>query len=353
MEEDAEENCSCPLYLLDQITIWCENYVGPLLGCLGVVSNLSAITILKSPKMKSTFHQSLIALSLCDLAILFFILVDIFVDIDNQIYIYLYPYVWHPLKSITMCWETYLTMSIATERLFAVLWPVLYRRHRLHCSSVSHLLTFILPGLIFAVLINIPRYFEIEFVCSNGRMDIQATSLRMNKTYIFIYIYWMRLLFTGIIPYLFLIFANVFIIHTLKKQSQQSEILRMNISGSNSLILKAARSNYLNITLSNLVLVHLASNLPRLILNLMEHSLKEKFYEVDRCGCYAASFWIPSLMRISHLCLIFNSSVNFFIYILFSSRFLKIFKEKFTSFICRLNKKNIFAQNFIKARNGW
>ena len=70
-----------------------------------------------------------------------FLLVDILVDVQNVIFIYLFPYFWNPVKNIRMSWESFLTMSIATERFLAVCSPLLYRRHKFCYSSFIHLLT--------------------------------------------------------------------------------------------------------------------------------------------------------------------------------------------------------------------
>ena len=82
-----------------------EKYLIPIIGCLGLLGNLTAIFILKCPQLKSTFHQSLLTLAICDILFLFFILADIIIDMQNVIYIYTFPYFWNPLKNIVMSWE--------------------------------------------------------------------------------------------------------------------------------------------------------------------------------------------------------------------------------------------------------
>ena len=135
------ENCSCPENLLDSWSSSVETYLLPLIGCLGLLGNITAVLVLRSPQLKSTFNQSLLTLAICDIIFLLFIMADIFIDVQHVIYILMFPYFWNPLKNIVISWETFLIMSIATERFLAVCRPILYRRHKLRTSSFIHLLT--------------------------------------------------------------------------------------------------------------------------------------------------------------------------------------------------------------------
>ena len=48
-------------------------------------------------------------------------------DLKNQTFILLFPYVWNPSKNIVMTFETFLMMSITTERYLATRNPLEYR----------------------------------------------------------------------------------------------------------------------------------------------------------------------------------------------------------------------------------
>ena len=48
-------------------------------------------------------------------------------DLKNQTFILLFPYVWNPSKNILMTFETFLMMSITTERYLATRNPLEYR----------------------------------------------------------------------------------------------------------------------------------------------------------------------------------------------------------------------------------
>ena len=338
-------NCSCPENLFNTWSGLMEKYLIPFIGCLGLLGNLTAIFILRCPQLKSTFHQSLLTLTICDILFLLFILADIFIDMQNVIYIYTFPYFWNPLKNIVMSWETFLTMSIATERFLAVCRPLFYRRHKLRTSSLIYLLTFILPGLVFALLINIPKFFEVELFSEKGKIDFRATQLRMDENYIFYYTHWTRLLVTGIVPILYLVITNTIVIIKIREGRTVSFELRQNTQQSLRYIGQCLRSpavlkptsTYLGLTLTAIVLVYLICNLPRLVLNLVEYQLISEIYKQDQCGCSLAPWWISSLIRSSHLLLTINSSVNFLIYISFSKRFKKVLKIKIQCLFSKFN----------------
>merc|ERR1719397_1605367 len=117
--------------------------------------------------MKTTFHQSLIALASCDISLLGLVLLDFTAELTPTLYVLILPYFLNPFKNILLCWETFLIMSITTERFLAVYRPLLYKEHRLSYSSRVHLLTFILPPVLLAILLNIPKFYELEFTIKN------------------------------------------------------------------------------------------------------------------------------------------------------------------------------------------
>ena len=327
-------NCSCPDNLVDTVSEELECYMVPVIGGMGLLGNLTAILVLRSQQLKSTFHHSLLTLAVCDIIFLFFLVGDIVIDDKNVIYIYMFPYFWNPLKNISMSWESFLIMSIATERFLAVSRPVIYRRQRLKTSSFIHLMTFILPGLILAILINIPKFFEVELAYNNkGNVDFRMTNLRKDESYIYYYTHWTRLLATGVIPMVFLMITNTMVIIKVKEAKIQSYKQRQQLY-TKVQHLRKPTSTYLTLTLTGVVLVHIICNLPRLVLNLVEYNLLSEIYKLDECGCILAPWWTSALIRTSHLLLTTNSSVNFFIYISLSKRFKKVLRLK-TDYVFR------------------
>ena len=230
MEEHLNlTDCSCPVasevevwarFLLDKVSI-------PVVGSVGLVGNLAAMVVLSQPDMKSTFHHSLITLAVFEILFLILVISDRGARIWYDFYILMLPYFLHPLTNILMSCESFLLVSIALERLIAVVRPLWYRTARLRLSSWYHALVFILPTLVISVSFNIPRFFEMELVYYNMTVSVNvtkeirffdATPLRLEPDYIKYYIFWTRSLGTGLLPILFLLVINTSIYLSLKRQ---------------------------------------------------------------------------------------------------------------------------------------
>merc|ERR1719244_2493419 len=128
--------------------------------------------------MKSTFNQSLAVLAIVDILfvinVIFVYSLSLYLNY-YQIYKYLFPYFLYPMMSVFHSLDTFLTMSIATERLLAVYKPIQYRSHSMRTSSRKHMLTFILVPLLLSIAINIPKFFELghfTFITTEGKKDV-------------------------------------------------------------------------------------------------------------------------------------------------------------------------------------
>ena len=312
----------------------------PAIGGFGILGNIISILVFQSSRLKSTFYQSLLTLAVCDILLLVFIMIDATVSYDNVIFIYIFPYFYNPLKNIVFSWETYLIMSIATERYLVVGKPLLYRRHKVRNSSLMHLMTFILPALFLAILINIPKFFEVKLTYANDTVDIEATSLRLNKDYIYYYTHLTRLILTGIIPTCYLVTTNMIIILEVRSKRKKSVVLGKQVNNTSL----RQTPDYLVLTLTGVIVVFLVSNLPRLILNMLEYNFFSKFYKVDECGCSLTPWWITFLMTLSHMLLTINSGINVFIYIVFSKSFYNVLITRAKVFMKKLprNQQRLF-----------
>ena len=349
------ENCSCEESLLEVLSkLWLSDVLFPLVCSLGVLGNLVALLVLRSPEMKSTFHQSLLTLAACDIIFLGVTLCDHYVDMTAPIYVFLFPYVWNPLKNILMTWETFLIMSISTERFFAICRPLCYRTHKLSHSSRTHLMTYSLPPILVSILVNIPKFLEFEFVTRNVTdvlnttslvTDYDVTDLRLDQDYIFYYTHWTRLLLTGLIPVAFLAGMNIAICvkikatQTFSSQSQSSCVHDPRLESTSNVDQNLSQKHGYKkpkssvATLSTIVIMYLICNSPRLSLNMAEYILSDKLYDVDSCDCSLAPSWFFILIRISHLFLVINSSSNFLIYFSVCKRFKMVLRIKIRKLI--------------------
>ena len=322
---ERSKNCSVCESPTLEISFLVENIVIPLVGGLGIVGNILAIVVLKNTERKSTFHQSLVALASCDIMFLSLILMDYSKHLQSQFYVILFPYFLNPMKNILLCWGTFLTMSITTERYLAVCKPFLYRTHKLRHSALVHLLSYILPPIIMAIIINIPKFLEAELVIKQEKtkfnisrdvLDFRFTSLRLNPTYIYYYTHLTRLIFTGVIPFFSLLHMNKCIFKAMR--SSKNSLKQM--PGKERLSRKKIPQKSL-ITLGAIVMLYLVCNTPRLLLNCFEYHYISIIMKDDFCVCNSLTFWFELLLTISQLCLVINSSVNILIYVSISAMF--------------------------------
>jgi len=299
------------LYIEGDMGYWIYQIMIPLVATFGFIGNLISILVLRRPEMKSTFNQSLVMLAVVD--ILFVISVICVHSLRlylsyYQLYKYLFPYFLYPMMSVFYSWDTFLTMSIATERLMAVYKPIQYRSHPVRTSSLRHMLTFILVPLLLSIAINITRFFELKHytytyeIQGKVHVDYYYTKLRRDPLYISYYLHWTRLILTGIIPFIFLITTNTIIFVCIRRNSLKNHSARM---------------------LTAIVVIFLICNLPRLVGNFVEF-----IYAKDETFINGQGYQFKLLYDVVPLFLTINSSVNFLIYITMGRRFKQVVLKK-------------------------
>lgn len=120
-----------------------------------------------------------------------------------------------PASSITTCLTPLFSslLAVTLERFLAIVFPL---------RSYYHQKKYLLPvAILFAVVYNLPKYFEVKTVWHPelGIYQITATSMRQNPNYVSYYVVWSKLLLTDAIPYFFILILNVFIIFKTVKGS--------------------------------------------------------------------------------------------------------------------------------------
>ena len=84
--------------------------------------------------------------------------------------------------------------------------------------------TLVLPLVAFAILYNVPKFFELRVVVpgdsgQNGTIvdeyDIAATDLRLNSYYYKVYLMWMNFLLMGLGPFVVLVVLNALSVREL------------------------------------------------------------------------------------------------------------------------------------------
>ncbi|TRY79944.1 hypothetical protein TCAL_06554, partial [Tigriopus californicus] len=160
-----------------------------------------------------------------------------------------------PFAQIGLMGSTYCTVALALERFLAVCYPFLPRRH------VYSTRTFVIPVVVFTMLYNVPKFFELTvvripsfldnttnwesvnettFVSEHGcyvynnatdtynldnytgplMFELKPTSLRLDRIYIRVYILWMNLLLLILGPFIVIIVLNFRVYRRIKQFEQ-------------------------------------------------------------------------------------------------------------------------------------
>ena len=169
------------------------------------------------PRLRSYFHNLLVYLSVFDFIYLLasqamFGFPTISLWYKYSIYPKILPIV-SGIGHTSRVGSVYLTLSITIERYFAIVHPL---RHIGWKHTLAPL------SIIFAVVYNVPRFFE--FYYDSKRDFIIVTALRSNNTYITYYIFWSKFILIELIPYFLIIVLNSLIICKVYRSTQFRKI---------------------------------------------------------------------------------------------------------------------------------
>jgi len=317
--EEEQENYDQEAFIVEGISLL-------IVGLIGILGNVSAILVFSRQSVQKNFHALMVSLSAFDLLyILGMILVFSIKELNNDyivsgVYYYLLPWVL-PFIQIGMTGSIYFTMAITVERYVTVCHPF----YRVSHSWPAKVL--VIPIVAFAVLYNIPKFFElrtkvpgeeydnivetlgdINSTVLNGTMEplevdtygIAPTVMRMNPYYVKITM-WLNFLLMGLGPFILLISLNMLTLMQLQKMAKESHML----TGPDG------RNRKKDIILCKV-------SLAIVFVFIVCHSIKwiPNIYELLQVGSGEIVWpsWIETVTHFSHLLTTFNSSVNFYIY---------------------------------------
>lgn len=106
---------------VDANKYWIQGWFLLIVACIGSIGNILTIVVLKNFDNKSSFNSLLIGLMSLDSVLLLFAiydwsLLDGFGRKEPEWHIYLFPYLIHPLKSMTGTACVYMVVAVAAER---------------------------------------------------------------------------------------------------------------------------------------------------------------------------------------------------------------------------------------------
>ena len=279
-----------------------------VVGAIGIIGNLYGMGTFVMLKRPLKFHWLMTTLLIFDTlfiiaAFFIFALPQLSEDYKVKIHSYLGPKIL-PFIQIAMTGAIYSKVAFTVERYLVVCHPFYIVSHEWPIKA------YIIPLVSFSILYNLPKFFELDtFVCEDSlkheehiknnalpRHNVSdsfytPTAMRKNEHYKQIYLTGMNIVFMGIGPGLILITLNGLTLISLAKHQ--------------------ATQRYSGTTV-NLAKISLAI----VFTSILFHSVKwvPTVYEFVDLDGYEASLWILPFEHVSHFLLVFNSSINYYIY---------------------------------------
>ena len=371
---DTNLTCDFTVFTREQVlnfknySWWVETIGNLCCGCVGLFLNSITIHVFSSPELqRNLFNRLLICLTIFDSLYITCEISEVFRHRYNTILQqYIFVNFVYPIRNIFMLSSIYMTVVLAFERYQAIADPVQYRIRVVRSSLKQQLITHLLPGVIFAVIYYIPRFFELYvgdrnkckhysndiLLNINGTMEetqetdekencmpeygIMPTSLRSNPTYVFWYIIVANLTLTAFLPLFVLTFLNFRIIKSLKKFSHNKRSLKTGDSRTyaDSPCQRQSKTASTPTTdvkktfiLFSIVLLFAICHSLRVTFNIDEFIINMEEMTNSQT-CRGPRTWARYLRPINPLLIILNSSLNFFIYALFDTGFQEALQKR-------------------------
>ena len=259
MEEPLEE----------KINFWINGVCTCAVVIVGIVLNCVSIFIIwKRYETANIFYQMLISLLCFDISVLVtWINLVLFLafKLNNDVIMQMFPYFSYPSTQIAITASTFMTVAIAHERYLAVRDPLKYSQYMKTPKYQSQRLRlYLFIVIVISVAFNIPHFIELEVkyfdpstignttdVCHKNTSDITTSNITNNSDqmvensssnalliptlcytafgenpyYLDYYRNWAKLMVTGVIPFVLLIFFNTYIYRAIKKNANRRQRL--------------------------------------------------------------------------------------------------------------------------------
>ena len=361
---------------------WIETIGNLCCGCTGIFLNSITIYVFSFVTnwcKTNFFHRLLICLAIFDTLYISCEISEVFrhrynTFLQQTIFVnFVYP-----IRNIFMFSSVYMTVVLALERYQAIRSPINYKLKSTLTGMNWQLYTHVVPGVVFAVIYYLPKFFELDveekYECSyfvNATMIytndtaeesmnmggkevctfkyyLIPTNLRRNHLYVLFYIVLANLILTAILPLGVLTFLNLKIKSSLKKFMKNEHELKnrkvsiaidSNFSNNGKSTSNSNTDRNKTFVLFSISILFAISHSLRVVLNIDEFVyLMAKL--TNNQICTSSRIWTKYVGPFNQLFIILNSSLNFFIYVFFDSRFQqvlrKIVKTKSDSSTCQI-----------------
>ena len=249
----------------------------------------------------------------------------------------------YQLHNFVLCCSIYTTLALALERYRAVWRPVEYHNKCKGANPWTRVAYYVVPVCVFSAVFNIPKFLEVEFVVKsnvvNGsdgvpifvnRTVASPTDLRLDDSYVILYVNAARLLVQGIIPFVLLTILNYRIYWVIKRRRQMINRPAPAASAPAaatpriSSAQRKANETQQAVVLFCIVLLFFVCHTPRFVLNVHEFLTLESLRKSIDHDCNDISLWALTCASVSHFLMTLNSSVNFVIYCFMCATFRRL-----------------------------
>ena len=364
----------------EKINFWINGVCTCVVVIIGVLLNCFSIYIIwKKYENANIFYQMLISLLCFDILVLVTwmnLSLSLAFKLNNVVIMHMFPYFSYPLPLIAITASTFMTVAIAHERYLAVRDPLKYSQHmKTPKLQGQRLRLYLFIVILISVAFNFPHFIELEVryvddsligkngtdLCHPNTSDATAiesvnatnnviediksnatfspmfcyTALGENRYYLNYYRNWAKLIVTGIIPFVLLIFFNTYIYKAIKKnvsrrqrltssgssapaaqrllstqQSDQSIALGTTVKSTSCSVKRKDEEN-LSMVFVGIVTIFLLCHSLKIVLN---------FYD-GIFGKVGATSWNRIGGYFSNFLIVLNSAINMIIYCILNRKF--------------------------------
>lgn len=346
------------IFILQPKMDWSYFIGGPLLATVvfgGLICNVVCLLVFCKSANRPRIYIYLTVLTIWDIALLIssFLLYSLPVLLHGRFYIFgayvqMYPF-FYTIANITHSGSIWTTVILAVERYMALCRPM---KHIMwDTNSRAKLLLSVVA--LFSVLYQVPKYFEIHIkYCleemSGKRITIMASS-RMRENYIYkcAYKFFGGIAFFSVGP-LFTLLVLTFKVSIAIKHILEFQKISTNkkcVSVNNlPIMIPSQKKAQSDVSDKNMDMMLVAVMVKFCICHTLPVML-------DMCETFLTSVTLQgnifgTLVDISNVLVVANSSCNFALYCIFGSKFRRNFKEIFSSL---LKKERYFSYKNVKS----
>jgi len=314
------------------VDYYTEGVLLPVICAVGIFGNIASILVLtnKEIDLKPSFVNILICLAFYDLlfeilAVLMYSLPNLSLAYKDSVFPFFLPYLL-PLIHIALTGSVYTTIAVAVERCITVLAPF---------TSIKsfHGFLYLCPIILFSILYNIPKFFEVQTRCSVSIKTINSSEeahwvsdkyawdksdVRSHPKYM-TYIT-ANCVVMGLLPMFLLSVLNCLIFRAVSRAHAHHASLMSSHAH--------RRDSTMATVLTTIVLIFVVCHTPKAVLNMYEiwtHIFTSPVPEEEDINLL-----LDILTNISHLLIVTNSAVNIVVYVLKDFKF----RQVLWSFFC-------------------